>query len=606
VSAVSGQPLGWPLQVNRTGADNSPVSRNRLRLTRRRTWLLAALLAALLGSILAMGSGWLVQRAPAQAPLNPYATVPLSTRPADYWRTAGDALAIAERQPTVRSLLARYPHMRVSVFPGIEGRRMLGLWGVIFFPPTARPQSLLDPGDRVVEIADRSGTVLETSSQAWPIPWETGAQDPTLRVRDELVSALLAAVLLVLMWDTRRFFAMRNVDLLALLSLGVSMGFYDRGLVLVSVPLQYPPLLYLAARLAWVGLRRVGADQPVSAPAGWANPRTLWIALGVLLVARALYNLLLGAASDVAFATVIGANGIHHGWPLYSPGNAHLDTYGPAMYLSYLPFEVLFPDPNWLWNWLPAARAAAVTFDVLTAGGLILLGRQLRSGEGGTRLGVVLALGWTANPWTLQPLSVTSNDGLMALLLVAVLLAASSPIVRGTVLGWAVAAKFAPLALAGLFCFSTDRVRRPRALILFGTGLAATTGILVWAFLPPQGFSLFWAHTIAFQMSRHSFMGIWDQYPQLEPARMALEAGVVGLAAALLVWPRQRELYQVGALAGLLVIGLELTMRTWSYLYIDWYMPAALVAILAAPALAPFRSPVRVSTPEPLPVHAGV
>ena len=67
-----------------------------------------------------------------------------------------------------------------------------------------------------------------------------------------------------------------------------------------------------------------------------------------------------------------------------------------------------------------------------------------------------------------------------------------------------------------------------------------------------------------------------------------------------------RELYQVSALAGLVVIGLELTMRSWSYLYVDWYMPAALVAILAAPALAPLRSPVRVSTAEPVPAHAGV
>jgi hypothetical protein len=574
------------------------------RFTSRRTWLLAALLAAVLSCIGAMADGWLGQRAPAQSRNNPYATVALSTRPPDFWRTAGQALAIAGRQPGVDRLDARYPHMRVTVFPGIDGQRMLGVWEVTYFPPAKPARSLFGQVGHVVLVADRSGTVLETSSQSWPIPWETGTQNPTWRVRVELVSALLAAVLLVLMWDTRRFFGARNVDLLALLSLGVSMAFYDRGLVLVSVPLQYPPLIYLAARLAWVGLRRAQASRPSCEPAAWASARTLWTALAVLLIARALYNLLLGDASDVAFASVIGANGIHHGWPLYAPGNAHLDTYGPAMYLSYLPFEVLFPDPNWLWNWLPAARAAAITFDVLTASGLILLGRRLRSGEGGTRLGVVLALGWAANPWTLQPLAVTSNDGLIALLLVAVLLAASSPIVRGTLLGWAVAAKFAPLALAGLFCFSTDRVRRPRALILFGTSLVATTGIVIWAFLPPQGFSLFWAHTIAFQMSRHSLMGIWDQQPQLEPLRLALEAVVAGFGAWLLVWPRHRELYQVCALAGLLIIGLELTMRAWSYLYVDWYMPAALVAILAAPALAPLRTPVRVHGADPVPAPA--
>ncbi|HTX08292.1 MAG TPA: hypothetical protein VME22_06750 [Solirubrobacteraceae bacterium] len=570
-----------------------------------RIWLLAALLAALLSSIAAMAHGWLVFRAPPQSRDNPHATVPLSSRPADFWRTAGEAVAIADRQPAVRSLRARYPAMPFTVFPGIDGQRMLGVWEVTYFPPTGHHATLFGQSGHVVLIADRSGIVLETSSQAWPIPWETGVQNPTWRVRDELVSALLGAVLLVLMWDTRRFFTVRNIDLLAVLSLGISMAFYDRGLVLVSVPLQYPPLLYLAVRLAWVGARRVQAGLVSREPAAWANMRTLWVALAALLVARALYNLLLGDTSDVAFASVLGANGIHHGWPLYWPGNAHLDTYGPAMYLSYLPFEVLFPDPNWLWNWLPAAHVAAITFDALTVGGLILLGRRLKPGESGTRLGLVLALGWTANPWTLQPLAASTNDGLIALLLVAVLLAASSPIIRGTVLGWAVAAKFAPLALAGLFCFSTDGVRRPRSAILFGAALSATAGIIIWAFLPPQGFSLFWAHTIGFQLGRHSFMGIWDQLPQLEPLRMVLEAGVVGLAAALLVWPRRRELYQVSALAGLIVIGLELTMRSWSYLYVDWYMPAALVAILGAPALVPVSSPVHVHGAEPLAATAG-
>ncbi len=571
-----------------------------------RTWLLAALLAALLSSIAAMAHGWLVFRAPPQRRDNAHATVPLSSRPADFWRTAGEAVAIADRQPAVRRLRARYPHMPVTVFPGIAGQRMLGVWEVTYFPSRSQQRTLFGQSGHVVLIADRSGIVLETSSQAWPIPWETGVQNPTWRVRDELVSALLGAVLLVLMWDTRRFFTARNVDLLALLSLGISMAFYDRGLVLISVPLQYPPLLYVAGRLAWVGVRRVQVGGVRREPAAWGSPRTLWIALGALLLARVLYNLLLGDTSDVAFASVLGANGIHHGWPLYWPGNAHLDTYGPAMYLSYLPFEMLFPDANWVWNWLPAAHAAAITFDALTVGGLILLGRQLKRGQGGTRLGLVLALGWTANPWTLQPLAASTNDGLIALLLVAVLLAATSPLIRGTLLGWAVAAKFAPLALAGLFCFSTDGTRRPRSLILFAAALSATTSIIIWAFLPPQGFSLFWAHTIAFQLSRHSFMGIWDQLPQLEPLRMVLEGGVIAIAAAMLVWPRRRELYQVSALAGLVVIGLELTMRSWSYLYVDWYMPAALVAILAAPALAPFRSPVRVSTAEPVPAHAGV
>lgn len=555
-----------------------------------------------------MASGWLLVREPAPAPSRPYATVRLSTRPAHFWRTAGQALAIADRQPSSRSLLARYPHMRVTVFPGLNGQRDLGLWVVTYFPPESHQSKFFGSPGQLVRIADRSGIVLENSSQSWPIPWEVGNSNPTYRIRLELVSALLAVILLVLLWDTRRFATTRNLDLLALLSLGVSLAFYDRGFVLISVPLQYPPMLYLAGRLLYVGVRRARTRQWAPEPAEWASSRTLWMALGALVLARLLYNLLLGDTTDVSYASVLGANGIHHGWPLYWPGSDHMDAYGPTMYLSYLPFEFLFPDPDWLWNGLPAAHAAAITFDVLTVGGLIQLGRQLKPSEGGTRLGLILALAWTANPWTLQPIAESTNDGLVALMLVAVLLAASSPALRGSLLGWVVAAKFAPLALAGLFCFSTDRERRPRALILFGAALTLTTGVIVWAFLPPQGFGLFWSKTLGFQLSRHSFAGIWDQQPELEPLRLALEAAVAALSAGLLLWPRRRELYQVAALAGVIIIGLELSLRAWSYLYVDWYMPAVLVAVLGASAQVPVRATVRVraadATPAPTPASA--
>jgi hypothetical protein len=562
-----------------------------------RTCLLAAILVGLLACVGVMALGGPSSGSvPGNDRTSPGAhpAVPLSTRPAGFWRTAGQALAIAERQPASRALLRRHPHMRVAVFPGIGGVRTLGVWSVHYFVPgdPTRANSLVQrslPGQDVL-IADRSGTILDNDPWAWSVPWEMGNQYPTWRLRMELISAVLAAALLVLLWDVRRPLSVRNLDLVALLSLGLSLALYYHGNVLVSVPLQYPPLLYLAGRLVWVGARGARSTAPANEPAGWASTRTLWLALGALVTARVVYNLLLGGTDDVAFASVIGANGIHHGWSLYWTGANHLDAYGPAMYLSYVPFEQLFPDNGWVWNALPAAHAAAITFDLLTLGGLVLLGRRLKAGQGGTRLGVVLALGWAANPWTLQALDVSSNDGLIALLLVALLLAATSPWLRGSLLGWAVAAKFAPLALAGLFCFGTDRERRPRTLVVFGAALVLTAGVLIWAFLPPQGgLSLFWARTVGYQLSRHSFMGIWDQYPQLGPLRLLLEAGIAGLAAALLVWPRRRDVYQLAAFSGALIIGLELALRFWSFLYIDWFTPALLVAILAPPALAGAR-----------------
>ena len=50
------------------------------------------------------------------------------------------------------------------------------------------------------------------------------------------------------------------------------------------------------------------------------------------------------------------------GAPLYGafpPDNPHGDTYGPALYAAYVPFEQLFPWSG-AWDDLPAAHAAAV------------------------------------------------------------------------------------------------------------------------------------------------------------------------------------------------------------------------------------------------------
>ena len=59
-----------------------------------------------------------------------------------------------------------------------------------------------------------------------------------------------------------------------------------------------------------------------------------------------------------------------------------------------------------------AAHAAAITFDLLTIGALLLIGWRLR----GWRMGIVLAYAWTAWPFSTYVMSSNSNDTLVALL----------------------------------------------------------------------------------------------------------------------------------------------------------------------------------------------
>src|SRR3954463_11550347 len=59
------------------------------------------------------------------------------------------------------------------------------------------------------------------------------------------------ALFLLGLGDLRRPLSLRNLDLLVLLSFSVSLWFFNRGEIFTSVPLAYPPLLYLLGRMVW-------------------------------------------------------------------------------------------------------------------------------------------------------------------------------------------------------------------------------------------------------------------------------------------------------------------------------------------------------------------
>ena len=124
------------------------------------------------------------------------------------------------------------------------------------------------------------------------------------------------------------------------------------------------------------------------------------LALGLLalVVARIVITLHPAGVIDVGTASVLGAYKILHGQSIYYFSLGHGDTYGPINYLVYVPFELLSGPATWAY--LPAARAATITFDLLTIAGLIVLGWRLRSGREGRRLGLLLAWLWAACPCT--------------------------------------------------------------------------------------------------------------------------------------------------------------------------------------------------------------
>jgi hypothetical protein len=289
---------------------------------------------------------------------------------------------------------------------------------------------------------------------------------------------------------------------------------------------------------------------------------------------------------DVGFASVVGADRIMHGEELYVFNEIHGDTYGPINYLAYIPFELVFPSDG-TWASVPAAHAAAITFDLLVIVGLTLLGTRLRPGTEGRKLGIALAFAWAAYPFTLLALQANTNDALVAVLVVGALLALRSPPGRGILLGLAAAAKFAPAALVPLLATGTGEEPKRAAWPQFAVAFAGIVALTIFMYLPAGGLREFWDATLGFQLGRSSPFSPWGLEPSLQPLQEVLKVAALGLAAALAFVPRRRDLRQVAALAGAVTIAVQLPATHWFYFYLVWIAPLALVACMGAYTTAP-------------------
>jgi hypothetical protein len=427
----------------------------------------------------------------------------------------------------------------------------------------------------------------------------------------------LCALFLIGLVDWRRLWRVANLDLLVLLGFGVSHFFFNRAEIGASVPLQYPVLLYLLARALWIGFRGRGERLRPVWPVAW-----LLVAALFLMGFRVGLNLADSGAIDVGYASVVGADRITHGEPIYDnfPEDVSQgDTYGPVNYIAYVPSELIWP---WSGSWddLPAAHGAAVTFDIATFLLLILLGLRIRPGPAGRRLAAILAFGWAAYPYTAFTLESNSNDTLVAMLLVATLLALARPMARGALASLATFAKFAPALLVPMLLTyrpnleaesgSTEegvreRRRSPRpqdpllgrpALPFAGAFLLVSALVMLWPAIDP-GLHTVYDRTIAYQSSRNSPFSIWGQVPSLEFLRIAILVATAALSLFLAFRPQRKSLVQVAAFGAALLIALQLTMQHWFYLYIVWFYPLLLVG-LAVPAAKPAAV-----EPEPSPAR---
>jgi hypothetical protein len=518
------------------------------------------------------------------------------------------AIAIFLAYPKVRDWLKRYPE-----HVGKRADFSKGDWTVIVSTDDAgwiAKGTVDDTTSRVTE-------ALTGPQVAWGMARGSPGAFGGTKINSYPVWLAFCAVFLLGLLDWRRPFSLRNLDLVVLLSFSVSLWFFNHGRIFASASLAYPPLLYLIGRGLWIGIT------------GRASPGATRWPVWLLLAATAFgtgfrlmeYNVRNSNVIDVGYSGVIGAERIVHGeWPYgHMPdedalkacgpangdgeireriqtngrcesANPRGDTYGPVAYESYIP-GYLARGWSGKWDDLPAAHATVIAFDLICLLGLGLVGLRF----GGPTFGATLAFAWSAYPFTQYASSSNTNDTLLPAFLIWGFWLVTSPWARGgfaALAGWT---KFAALVVAPMWVtyrLNREQIARAAAGFLVAT-LAAFSIILLE---PNVGHALrvFWERTFSWQLTRESPFSIWDwrQYhakglPNLEVLQRFFQALLVAAALGFALVPRRKTPLQLAALTGVLLLGFELVLTHWSYLYIPWFFPFAAYAILASREPAP-------------------
>jgi hypothetical protein len=494
----------------------------------------------------------------------------LDSHPPGFRLTPRQAIAIASDADEVVEERGESPRMEPRVATRGDDR-----WQIDYYAGG------VDVAQAVVGDAD--GNVIEAwRDQQVEVKLARGYEDAVAgNVNEAWIWIPFCLLFVIPFVDPRRPFRLLHLDLLVLLSFSISQFFFNKGEIVTSVPLVYPVLGYLFVRMLVAGFlprRREGTLIPF-VPVRW-----LAIACVVLAVFRIGFNIVDSEVIDIGFANVVGADRIADGEGVYDGQFTPLidrgDSYGPVSYLSYVPFEQLLPWDGGL-ETLPAAHAAAIVFDLAVVGLLVLLGRRLRAGTEGRALGTALAFAWLAYPYTFYALDANGgNDALVAALLVAALLALSSPLKRGLAIGVAAATKFGPLAIAPLFAAGPGG-RRLRSSVIFTAAFLVVWAIVLLPLLPDGGFREFYDRTFGYQASRGSPFSVWGLEPSLDGLQKVARVFPVLLGSALFFVPRHRTPLQIAALGAAVLIATQVGSTHWFYFFILWWTPFVLVNAFA-------------------------
>ena len=151
---------------------------------------------------------------------------------------------------------------------------------------------------------------------------------------------------------------------------------------------------------------------------------------------------------------------------------------------------------------------------------------------------------------------------------------------------------------------------RPRTVLRFALAFVAATlaafSILLFEPSLTHAVHVFVDRTLGYQLDRDSPFSPWDwgQYhargiPSLRPLQLILQLAVLALAGVVSMIPQRKGPLELAALSAAVLVGFELTLTHWSYLYIPWFLPFVLLALLPAGRDSPPPCRRSALAPEP-------
>ena len=123
---------------------------------------------------------------------------------------------------------------------------------------------------------------------------------------------------------------------------------------------------------------------------------------------------------------------------------------------------------------------------------------------------------------------------------------------------------------------------RARPVGLFAIGFVVAALLVFVPVVAHNSLRSFWDASVAFQFQRGSPFSVWGLYEGawIDVVQRCVQGVALVGAVVLAFVPRRRDIVGLAALTAAILIALQLGVTHWFYLYIPWFFPFVMIALL--------------------------